>query len=231
MKSMKPITKILILFSTLLLVGCANELDLGAPAKPQHFVVEKPAVRAQALYALDSYRAMGAFSVKAKGKERIISFNWYHRGTKTYTLKLSTAGDFYQAVLKNYYGQITYWKDPAHFTRVRSLRNFMMAEMGWYIPLNDFFYWMRGVPLPGTHPTTKYDGFGHLIDLKQAGWSIHYARYINYGDIDLPTMMNVVSPHGDKIRVAVKQWLLYTMAHHKSKDAISKQNKQLLDGL
>lgn len=228
---MKPITKILILLSTLLLVGCSNELDLGAPAKPQHFVVEAPAVRAKALYALQSYRAMGAFSVKVKGSQRIVNFNWYHRGTKTYSLKLSTAGDFFEAVLKNYHGQITYWKDPAHFVRVRSLRNFMLAEMGWYIPLNDFFYWMRGVPLPGTHPTVKYDGFGHLLELTQAGWTIHYARYINYGDYDLPTMLRVTSPQGDQLRVAVKQWVLYNNITQNTKEAISKRNQQLLDGL
>ena len=228
---MRPITKILIMLSMLLLVGCSNELDLGAPAKPQQFVIEAPALRANALYALRNYQAVGAFSARVKGTQRIINFNWYYRGIKAYTLKLSTAGDFYQAVLKNYYGNITYWKDPTHFTRVKSLPDFMMAEMGWYIPLNNFFYWMRGVPLPASHPTAKYDGFGHLIELKQAGWTIHYSRYINYGDIDLPTMMNVMSPHGDAIRVAVKQWLLYGTINDRSKDAISKQNKQLLDGL
>jgi outer membrane lipoprotein LolB len=228
---MKRTLKALIIFSPLLLTGCGNELDLGAPP-PQHFVNESPAARAQQLNTLTAFRAQGAFSVQAKGKERIINYNWYHGAKNTYTLKLSTPGDFYQAVLRNFYGKLTFWRDPTQVTQIRSLQNFMMSELGWYIPLNSFYYWMRGLPAPGGKAVTQYDEYGHLTSLQQNGWDLQYHRYVKFGEYDLPTKIDVQSSHGDKVRIAVKDWLLYQTHGAKApRESISEQNQKLLKSL
>lgn len=231
MKRLKPITLILLIFTALLLVGCTNPLELGPPSSPQHYIIETPDQRAADLNALRRFEAVGAFSVRLRGSQRIISFDSYYRSRNNYALQLSTAGDLYRVVLKNTNGQITYSKDASHYARVGSLHQFMNTEMGWYIPLDDFYYWLRGMALPGSNPVAKYDGFGHLIKLVQDGWTIEYGRYINYGNVDLPTMMSIQSPQGDRIRVAVKQWVLFDMPKITSQDELSRQNRELLDAV
>lgn len=211
-----------------LLAGCGNEVDLGAPP-PQHFVKQSPVVRAKQLATLNEYLVFGAFSVRIKNDTHIISYNWYHAGANTYTLKLSTPGDFYQAVLQDAGGRLSYWRDPTHVIRIRSLRQFMLAEMGWYIPLNRFYYWMRGMAAPGSsNAVTGYDAYGHLSTLQQNGWRLTYSRYINYGRYDLPTMIDVLSPRGDKVRIAVKQWTLYSGSRT---SGLSKDDQQLLQSV
>lgn len=234
---MKQIAKLFVMLFSVLLVGCSSdELDLGAPQKPQHFAYRAPRTRAKQLYQLKNYRIFGAFGINTRGKERIISYNWYIGGTNVYTLKLTTPGDFYQAVLRDFHGKITYWRDPVHFVRVRSLKDFMQAELGWYIPLNEFYYWLRSVPAPAnlskTRAVMQYDTFGHVTMLEQDGWQLQFKRFIQYGRYDLPTMINVVSPHGDKVRIAIKDWLLYlNNSARPSKESISEQNKQLLQSV
>jgi hypothetical protein len=68
--------------------------------------------------------------------------------------------------------------------------------------------------------------------LEQDGWSLTYKRYVQYGEYDLPTMINVVSPYGDKVRIAIKDWLLHSSGGlQSSRESISAQNKQLLKSL
>jgi len=232
---MKKLLHVFIIFFCGLLVGCGNELDLGAPP-PQHFIKKSPAVRAQQLYGLNRYNVLGAFSVTVKNKARIINYSWYHSAKNSYTLKLSTPGDFYQAVLRNDSGNITYQRDSDRSVRISSLRGFMMTEFGWYIPLNNFYYWMRGVPIPfnlsRAQPVTQYDRYGHLLSLRQSGWQLTYQRYIQYGQYDLPTLITIVSPRGETVRVAIKEWRLYQgVSAQNTQGVLSGQDEQLLRSL
>ncbi len=233
---MRSISRLVVFLSFLFLAGCANELELGAPQKPQHFVYQAPRQRAKMLYRLSTFAVLGAFGVKVEGSERIITYNWSHEGANLYTLKLATPGDFYQVALRDFHNNITYWRDPTHFTQIHSLKSFMRAQMGWYIPLNNFYYWMRGIAAPSRSaedkPVMRYDQFGHVTVLKQSGWVLHYQRYIRYGQYDLPTLINVMSPRLDVIRIAIKQWLLASTTHQTySHTSLSKQNQQLLRSL
>ncbi len=227
---MKRISK-LFLLSVVLLSGCHNPMYLGPPARPQHFTSELPAVRAAQLYQLTAYRTSGVFDTIIDGSRRIIGFDWYFSAPNNFTLMLEAPGNMPQAILQDAYGKVTYGRGEGNTIAVDSLHNFMLSQIGWYIPLDRFYYWLRGVPLPANVSAktfvAQYDRYGHLTALKQGQWILWYSRYIQYGVYDLPTMIDVKDPAGNMTHLVVKDWQPYA-GPARSSSSISKKDKQLL---
>ena len=213
---MRQLLKISILALCVGLAGCDKPFDRGGDginekAEPDFKVIPK-AIRQKRLASIRHWRMFGAFDVRAHGKDRIINFNWYQKGPKVFVIRLNTAGGFYQVSLKNYHGRLTFWRTPTRFIRTTSFRNLMLSEVGWYVPFNEFYYWIRDIPLPKAlskgKVVKKFDKYGHLVVLGQNGWVLHYEDFRTYFGHDMPTRISVFGEHV-KFEIAITQWILY----------------------
>ena len=75
------------------------------------------------------------------------------------------------------------------------------------LPISDLKYWIRSMPAPNSQYNAKYDEFGHLVYLQQAGWQIRFEDFITVGGVDVPQKI-IMSHPGLTVRIVVKKWLI-----------------------
>lgn len=77
-------------------------------------------------------------------------------------------------------------------------------ELGWELPINDIYWWIRGLPSPETPYTHSLEN-NRLKSLQQRGWDIQYIRYNSL----TPALPNKVrlTRNELKITVVVNSWI------------------------
>jgi outer membrane lipoprotein LolB len=77
-------------------------------------------------------------------------------------------------------------------------------ELGWELPINDIYWWIRGLPSPETPYTHNLEN-NRLKSLQQRGWDIQYIRY-NTLTPALPNKVRLIR-NELKITVIVNSWI------------------------
>ncbi len=200
----KKWSKIVGLLTVLALTGCVN---LRVPDEDIVFKHVSPAARQEQLGLIRHWRITGAFSIRVPGQSpALANYVWNQLGQNSYRIKLASSLNLYTAMIVGRYGSVTLWKTSTkHFT-AKTPEALMEREMGWYLPIRDMFYWVRGIPAPGKAATT-FDQYGHLRTLRQKGWIIDYDRYQVENEIDLPRLITM--QRGNiHVRLVIKGWKL-----------------------
>ncbi len=84
----------------------------------------------------------------------------------------------------------------------------LAAQTGWYIPVDQLPYWVKGLPSPHTpYNAAIYDDNGTLDQFDQLGWHVQYQRRGQYGALNLPEKITVTQGE-TRITMVVKSWLL-----------------------
>jgi len=94
--------------------------------------------------------------------------------------------------------------DGKHFTAKNSTA-LLMQQTGWNLPIENLYYWIRGLPVPGQAYHGQYDNQNRLTTLSQAGWQIQFLHYTNAANVELPDKLALSGPNA-YARIAVSQW-------------------------
>ena len=85
---------------------------------------------------------------------------------------------------------------------------------GWYLPVDNMFYWVRGLPSPDQPVQSLFiTKEGRLQQLQQAGWTITYEEYLQVNGRWLPKRFKLTHP-GNSLHPAItvkwlsKSWLI-----------------------
>jgi outer membrane lipoprotein LolB len=62
----------------------------------------------------------------------------------------------------------------------------MQENLGWSVPVKNYYYWVRGIPAPHLPYQKTMDRYHHIQTLSQQGWRIDYLSYQSYQGIDIP---------------------------------------------
>lgn len=94
--------------------------------------------------------------------------------------------------------------------RAGSHRDVMLAELGWYLPLDVLPVWVLGRPDPTLPSAARiYGEDGRLAGFDQLGWRVAYDRFRAVADAPdgapLPHRIDASRP-GYRLRLAVGQW-------------------------
>ena len=76
--------------------------------------------------------------------------------------------------------------------------------LGWELPINDIYWWIRGLPSPEAPFTHSLEN-NRLKSLQQRGWNIQYIRY-NTRTPALPSKIHLIR-NELKITVIVNSWI------------------------
>lgn len=79
-------------------------------------------------------------------------------------------------------------------------------RLGWPVPVQGLYYWVRGLPVPDVPESHGLDRDGRLIWLKQSGWDISYRRYGDFAGLSLPTKIFLDNDR-IKVRLVIDGWL------------------------
>ena len=153
---------------------------------------------------ISSWTIIGVVAAKNKKEAWSASLNWKQTGPNNYQLRLYGPLGGGSILIEKKGGVVTY-QDGQKRTTSSNADDLVYQQTGTRIPIQNLYYWMRGLPAPGAVQSANYDQAGHLIYLKQAGYTIQYIRYTNKQGIDLPSKLNVRGAEGN-LKLIVKRW-------------------------
>ena len=79
---------------------------------------------------------------------------------------------------------------------------------GWYFPVSDLVYWIRGLPAPSLEvDQLLLDAENRLSTLNQGGWSIRYKSYVRIDGSSMPGRLDLENDQV-RVRLSIREWNL-----------------------
>lgn len=153
---------------------------------------------------ISSWQIQGAMAAKNKAKGWSATMNWAQQGPSSYQIRLMgpLGGG---AVVINKKGNTITFQDGAKSSTSTNADELLAKQTGIRLPVNNLYYWVRGLPAPGSVQGEQHDRYNHLVLLKQSGYTINFAKYTSVKGIDLPSMIRL-DGNGVMIKVVIKNW-------------------------
>ncbi len=192
------------------LTGCVS---LRLPKKPQaKFQTISKQKRRAKLEKINRWNISGAFSIQQQQHSTLANFNWRQFSRTRYRINIASALNLYQLVIVGKQGLVTLWRSSKKHISARSPEQLLRQAMGWSLPISNLYYWVRGLPAPGSSQS-HYDRYGHLIGLRQQGWTIHLRAYRTVNGVDLPRILQLQRP-GLASKIVIKHWQMIDSGKH-----------------
>jgi outer membrane lipoprotein LolB len=187
------------------LTACAPpQVPEATALTPEASTSQPEASKARSAKHISSWTVIGAVAAKNSKEAWSASLNWKQNGPNNYQIRLFGPLGGGSILIAKKGGVVTY-QDGQKRTTSNNADNLVYQQTGVHIPIQDLYYWMRGLPAPGAIQSAQYDEAGHLTYLKQAGYTIQYLRYTNKQGIDLPSKLHVRGGGGN-LKLIVKRW-------------------------
>lgn len=198
---MRPLKQLVTLILSLYLSACAT-LELKEPPLNENLSWNQ---RLQQVSQIRSWTTHGLVALRTSKQSGSSNVNWQQNSSHDYKIRLFGSFGANNATItgNKHYVELTTAKGERR--RANKPEKLIYDYLGWYIPVSNLNYWIRGIPVPGIAHTQTYDEYNHIINLKQAGWSIDYQRYTNALGVDLPKKINLNSANIN-IRIIIHSW-------------------------
>ena len=193
--------KLLCIFSVFFVTSCAP--PKLAPELPVENTPSPGKTKIQSS-TISSWEISGAIAAHNKRKGWTASLNWLQQGANQYQIHLFGPLGGGTIIIENNGGVITYTDGPKKITS-RNADELLQKQTGIRLPVHDLYYWVRGIPAPGTVQSSQYDPSAHLVSLTQAGYTINYTNYMSVNSIDLPSKIQLQG-HDVIIKLVIKRW-------------------------
>ena len=189
----------------LLLTGCASLssqpiIENGAPLG--HHYLPWPKRQAE-LMGITKWSAEGSIAAHNSHQGVNASFHWEQQGSN-YTLDIFGPLGVNRVQLSGNTTGVTL-KTADHIYTADTPEQLLQQQLGWSLPVSNLYYWLRGLPSPGSRFGRSLDPNNHLVHLVQGGWDLLYLRYLSINGIDLPDRILIHNPQW-QIRLLIRQW-------------------------
>lgn len=153
-----------------------------------------------------AWQASGRLGIQSEREGWSVSFRWEQQ-PGSYRIVLSAPLGQQSAELIGEAGDVTLLLADGRRASAASAEDLLMQQLGWRIPVQGLYFWVRGLPAQGAEESHALDAQGRLIWLKQAGWNISYLRYGEFSDMNLPTKI-FLDNERFKVRLVIDDWTL-----------------------
>lgn len=197
-----------IFFSFILLIllsACTTQTPLSTPTVQNQQSWED---RQSSLNALTSWHSLGALGIQTAKSNDALQFDWQLQGENDYSLRfIGPVGTGY-GTLKTTPIQSIYLA-PKDKTYTDSNAETLLTQVtGWRLPVNNLYYWARGLPAPGSTASLEFDAsHSHLTSLEQDGFTVLFQNYSGVGTVDLPSKL-LIQNADIKVKIVVTRWQL-----------------------
>lgn len=190
-----------LILAVFLLTGCATQME--PPFDHQTYQKQPWKLRRVKISDKVNWYNQGAVSITSSGKTQMGSFSWKQRGDQ-YAINIYGPLNLGAIGIAGSPGAVTLVKPNGRFTAPNA-ETLMQAQLGWYLPVSNMYYWIRALPAPGKEDDATYDNFGHLIMLQQQGWTIQYQAYQSCGDADFPRKI-IMDNQALHVKLVISNW-------------------------
>lgn len=201
---------ILFVFAALL-SGCTH---FQQPSAPTLTAPQKAATagltweqRQQQLNSIQGWTIRGSTSIQHQNKTDMASLTWTQQ-SRNYNISLFGPLSIGRVSVIGNPNSVTLAQTNKPTASAANPEQLMQKQLGWQLPVSNFYYWVRGIPAPGAHHT-QLDNQNHLIALSQQGWNIRYNGYMTVQGLDLPRTIELTNPKL-RIKVVIRNWAIRT---------------------
>ena len=193
LQQMKQCLKIIAL--TTLLASCATTHS------PVGNLNEAPPENIQQIHA---WEITGAIAARNQRQGWTASLNWAQQGPENYQIRLFVPLGSGTALISRKNGLTTY-QDGKQQSSAQNAEQLLQQKTGISLPVNNLYYWIRGIPAPGAVTLEKRDNLNHLQLLEQSGYKIEYIQSKQANGMILPKQLKL-SGADVQIKIVIKQW-------------------------
>lgn len=186
----------------LLLIGCAAIQPITQPpasaaaAYQQHLA---------SLADIKQFKLQGRIGVQTEGKGFSGTTHWQHDNAGDNIALFSPLGGQVATIKTAADGVELVTSDGKSFS-AKDAETLTQQNLGWSLPMQGLTDWVLGRPASGVNASdTIWDSTGRLTKLKQDGWEIEYAEYVEASGKQLPSRINLRSPKL-YLKLIIEQW-------------------------
>ncbi len=188
-----------------LLSACATQVPLATPTVQNQ---QSWTERQSTLNQLTRWHNQGALAIQTAKSNDTMQFDWQLQSENDYSLRfIGPVGTGY-GTLKTTPTQSTYFAPKGKTYTDSNATALLNKVTGWQLPVNDLYYWARGLPAPGGAPTLQFDAsHSHLTSLQQDGFNVVFQHYSGVGKLDLPSSL-LIQNADVKVKIVITRWQL-----------------------
>lgn len=153
---------------------------------------------------LSAWNISGAIAAKNNKKGWTASLNWLQQGSNQYQIRLFGPLGGGTVLIDKHDSVVTYSDGPKKITATNA-EDLLQKETGIRLPVNDLYYWVRGLPAPNSAQSTQRDAENRIVSINQAGYTINYTGYTNVKGMNLPSKIRLQGS-GVLIKLVIKHW-------------------------
>lgn len=194
--------KLSILVLLTMLVGTSCKITDTKPEDKENLIKE----RQSSLEAINNWQLWSKAGVNTAKESGTVSLQWTQEGDN-YSIEIvapmgkgrwQITGNSDTVILENSHGEKYIGENPQQLFKKNS---------GLDVPINNLFYWIKGIPAPQELERADYDGDGRLQVLHQSGWNIEYRRYASVDGYYMPIKVFAKSEQKKfEFRLSIKRW-------------------------
>ncbi|MFC6632625.1 lipoprotein insertase outer membrane protein LolB [Microbulbifer taiwanensis] len=189
-----------LVLATVLLAACAGQQRQPQPPT----AADSPAAQ------LQHWTIKGKLGVRSPSDNGSANLTWQQQAAPNYRIHLSGPLGAGATVISGSPGGVSLQRGDDPPLQARNPAELTMQTLGWPLPINEMFYWVRGIPAPGPTGQQQRNAQGQLQSLQQSGWQLNFSDYQNRGSYVLPTRINA-STRGAAgpvtVKLVIKEWL------------------------
>ena len=153
---------------------------------------------------ISSWENSGAIAARTSNKSWSASYNWRQQGKNIYQINLFGPFGNGSAIIERT-GNVTTYSNGGKIYASHNADQLLQQHTGVALPVNNLYYWVRGLPAPGSIQSSTRNPEDQLISLHQSGYIIEYTNYASIHGILLPTQIKL---RGKNVimKIVIKHW-------------------------
>lgn len=199
-----------LLLVCLIMSGCAGlRQPTTTPATP---TTQTPATaptwqeRHQQLSHVQAWVIQGSTSIQHDNKTDVATLSWTQQSSQ-YNISLYGPLSLGRVTISGRPGLVSLTQSNKPTVSASNPEQLMQRQLGWQLPISNFYYWVRGIPAPSASYRLQQDNQNRSLQLVQQGWRIQYMEYMRVQQVDLPRRIELMNPRLH-VRVVIRNWII-----------------------
>lgn len=163
--------------------------------------------RRATLLKIKSWHIRGAIALATSKQSFSASLHWQQSSINHYQVDLFGPLGIGAVSIVSTPGKVTLKTSDNKTITGKSAEALLQQQLGWKLPINRLYYWIRGLRAPGSHAKITFDRYHHILSLSTRNWQVHYLHYTAVGLFDLPQKIRLTTPFS-RVVIVINRWQL-----------------------
>lgn len=166
-----------------------------------------PAILDSKLQHLHKWTIKGVIGIRYNGKADSANYIYSQDGDD-FSIKLYGPLSIGSVEIKSNTNKVIFIDSKGNKTQANNVKNLMVQQLGWYVPVEGLKYWIKGVAIATQQANKQVDSHNLTQTLVEQGWKISYNGYKIFANkYPLPTKIKMVRDDL-YLKIIIKSWAI-----------------------